>query len=404
MGAPWGAAPPARPRRRWRAAWWLLPVLLLHVLALWGLGSALRRGPAHALPAALYTQVLLPQAPRAPRPAAPAAAKAQSPARAVAQAQGPELLAPAPRHAPAPRQARPVRRPRAPEASRPAPAAPPRPADSAPSPSTAGHGPAQAGSQAHASAHPATHPATQPVTQPPTHPVAAPSAPGSGAGALADAWPPPTRLDYALTGYYRGPLHGNGELEWRRQGPRYQLRLSGSALIDFSYTSTGSIQADWLAPDDYVEQVLLRSKSVRFDRAAGLLRFSAIGSTLPIPAHLLDSASVFMQLAQDLRSQPGRFQPGAHLRFQVARPSGTTTWDFLVAGQAQVPTRLGPLPAWHLVYEPAVPEDLGAEVWLAPSLQGLPVQIRLRHGRDDYLLFTLRRALQQAAPPGSAGR
>ena len=87
----------------------------------------------------------------------------------------------------------------------------------------------------------------------------------------------------------------------------------------------------------------------------------------------------------------------------MARPSGTTTWDFLVAASERVPTRLGPLQAWHLVYEPPAQDDLGAEVWLAASLQGLPVQIRLRHGRDDYLLFTLRRALQQDSPQAAVG-
>ncbi|MBU6442080.1 MAG: DUF3108 domain-containing protein, partial [Betaproteobacteria bacterium] len=256
--------------------------------------------------------------------------------------------------------------------------------------------PPAAPAQAHAPAH-AAAPASTPAATPGSAASPAPRA----AAATVEAWPLPTRLDYALTGYYRGPLHGNGELEWRREGRRYELRLGGSALVDFSYTSTGIIDGDWLAPDDYVEQVLMRSKTVRFDRAAGLLRFSAIGATMPIPAHLLDSASVFMQLAQGLRTHPDEFRSGTHLRFQVARPSGTTIWDFLVAGREPVDTGLGRLDTWHLVYEPPARDDLGAEVWLAPSLQGLPVQIRLRHDGDDFLLFTLRRALQQA-PAGEA--
>ena len=405
MGVPSGAEPPARPRRRWRAAWWLLPVLLLHLLALWGLGTALRNRPPHALPAALYTRLLLPHAPQAPQPATPRTSPAQRPARPAEPVEGPELLAQASRPSAPLQPAVAARhpRPQAPSQRRGNPA-PRHPAGSAPSPSTTPTRPASASSPAHPLAYPPAHPPAHPPARPASPPARAASVPGAGTGAAADAWPPPTRLDYALTGYYRGPLHGNGELEWRRLGQRYELRLSGSALIDFSYTSTGRIQGDWLAPDDYVEQVLLRRKTVHFDRAAGLLRFSAIGSTLPIPAHLLDSASVFMQLAQDLRTHPGRFQPGEHLLFQVARPSGTTHWDFLVAGTTHVRTRLGPLQAWHLVFEPPARDDLGAEVWLAPSLQDLPVQIRLRHGSDGYLLFTLRRALQQASPQASAAR
>ncbi|MBU6441708.1 MAG: DUF3108 domain-containing protein [Betaproteobacteria bacterium] len=409
-GGPSRAALPAR--SRWRAAWWLLPVLVLHLAALWGLGRAFRPTLPHALPPALYTRVLLPQA---PQPVAPEAASGRGAPSAPAHAGESQLLqAPVPSPTretrpepkatpPTPSQAASGPPPRAPAAAA---SKPPEPAPAEPTPAAAS-APPVASTQAHAPAH-AAAPASTPASTPPSTPA---STPGSGADTASsasagtvEAWPLPTRLDYALTGYYRGPLHGNGELEWRRLGQRYELRLSGSALIDFSYTSTGRIQGDWLAPDDYVEQVLLRRKTVHFDRAAGLLRFSAIGSTLPIPAHLLDSASVFMQLAQDLRTHPGRFQPGEHLLFQVARPSGTTHWDFLVAGTTQVRTRLGPLQAWHLVFEPPARDDLGAEVWLAPSLQDLPVQIRLRHGSDGYLLFTLRRALQQASPQASAAR
>jgi hypothetical protein len=50
--------------------------------------------------------------------------------------------------------------------------------------------------------------------------------------------------------------------------------------------------------------------------------------------------------------------------------------------------------AWHLDH-PADSHGLGAEVWLAPALQNLPVQIRLQQSDDNYLLFTLREARQQ---------
>ncbi len=424
-GAPPRTPPPPRPRGRWRAAWWLLPVLALHLLALWGLVRAFREPPAHSLPPALYTRVLLPSN---PPPVATGAQDAQAGSHAGAQAQaqveyGASANVEAPRHtaqasASAPRGAEPTPRRPATRAHHTSPHAPLPAAARASSPAAPASAPRQtppsarthAGSSPTASPPSASSPAASPAAAPSpaaSRPAARGTAPAGSAPAAqapiasADAWPLPTRLDYALTGYYRGPLHGNGELEWRRQGQRYELRLSGSALIDFSYTSSGTIDGDWLAPDEYVEQVLMRSKTVRFDRAAGLLRFSAVGSTMPIPAHLIDSASVFMQLAQRLRTQPEQFRDGSHLRFQVVRPSGTTTWDFLVAGRAPVDTRIGRLDTWHLVYQPPARDDLGAEVWLAPSLQGLPVQIRLLHGGDDYLQFTLRRALQQA-PSASA--
>ena len=434
-GPSMSARPAARRKaRRWRVAGWLLPVLMLHALALYGLSRSLQAPSPDALPPVLYTRVLLPQATPAARSAPSAGGHEPSPPQSLpnpGRSAGTTLLA---RQAAAQRPRRATSRPpstasgaqrartgrsargEAPHAPRHAASSPQVPASDAasraPAASAPAHVPAAARAPlpAHASMPPqASAPARASApaqASPVAHgPAALPgSAPASSAAARTPparqhAWPASTRLDFALTGYYRGALHGNGQLEWRHDGSRYFLRLSGSALIDFAYTSSGSIDGAWLAPDQYSEQVLFRRKTVDFDRNAALLRFSAMAGTMPIPAHLQDSASVFMQLSQALRTRPQDFVAGREIRLLVARPTGTTTWTFRIAGHADVPTGVGRLDCWHLVYDPPADADMGAEVWLAPALQDLPVQIRLRHGGDDYLLFTLRRALQQGAGP-----
>jgi hypothetical protein len=225
-------------------------------------------------------------------------------------------------------------------------------------------------------------------------PAAAGSTPVRPAAADTFGWPPSTELRYELSGNYRGPLHGDGALRWVRDGDSYQLEISGAALVSFSYTSTGRIDGNWLAPSRYVERVFTRRKAVNFNRDQGTLSFSAISTVMPLPQHLQDSASIFMQLAHQLTTQPQDFRVGQHLAFEVARPSGTTTWDFSIVGQDTLQTGVGPLVAWHLDH-PADSHGLGAEVWLAPALQNLPVQIRLQQSDDNYLLFTLREARQQ---------
>ncbi len=370
-------APHRRSPRAWAAALWLIPVLLLHLLALRGLSSALRMPEPGSLPPVLYTQVLLPQAP-ARAPVAPTTPPAQAAATPPPITRPTVIARAGPASTPRARPGKPAQ------------------AHSAPRPASGASGASGATTSAARPPAAAAAPASTPAG------AAAASAAAPRTPAAQPAWPSSTRLEYALRGYYRGALHGNGELQWQREGTRYELRLAGSALIDFSYTSVGSIEHDWLAPQRYAERVLLNRKIVDFDRAAGLLRFSAMASTLPIPAHLQDSASVFMQLAQLLRTRPQDFRPGRMLPLQVARPSGTTRWDFRVAGRERVDTGVGQLDCWHLVYDPPPDADLGAEVWLAPALQGLPVQIRLQRGADEFLLFTLRRALQQAPAPGAS--
>ena len=203
------------------------------------------------------------------------------------------------------------------------------------------------------------------------------------------AWLPSIELRYTLRGHYFLNLNGSGAFTWQHDGDRYRVALTGSSLVDFAYTSSGRIDGPRLAPDRYVEQVLTRRKIVDFDRAAGVLRFTAISGTMPLPARLQDSASVFMQLAHELSTDPKLFAAGRHLAYVVARPSGTTTWDFTVLGRDTVRTDVGALSCWHLRHAPS-DGSLGAEVWLAPSLNDLPVQIRLEKDGGDYLLFTLR--------------
>ena len=220
--------------------------------------------------------------------------------------------------------------------------------------------------------------------------------------AVAPAWPPSTKLSYTITGYWRGDLHGSGALVWTVDGDHYEATLSGSTLISFAYRSTGRIDGDWLAPTRYTERVFTREKSIVFDRASNTLRFSAIPGTLPLLPHVQDSASLFLQLAHRLTTRPGDFHPGATLTFAVARPSGMTDWTFTIAGMDTVPTPTGPLPCWHIVRQATQSDELGAQIWLAPQLQNLPVQIRLQQSADSFLLFTLDHAEQQAAPQSPA--
>ncbi len=415
---------------------WLALVLALHALALHALGDAFSPIEPGRLPEPIFAHLLMPSAQPAadakpatatPRPAenaAPPAAEpvrglqlrpatprvaASRPVRAVPQtlaAMGPRPLESAPSTA---RSLSGGVVPGEVAVSRPptlASSAPRSPASAAaPSPPAVASSPASAkpdlpAMAASGGAVEAAEPASSAAS---TQPAAAarPASAGSSASAPAattaaaddSGWPPSTELRYALRGNYLGPLHGDGALQWVRDGNSYRLEISGAALVSFSYTSTGRIDGNWLAPDRYVERVFTRRKAVNFNRDKGTLSFSAISTVMPLPPHLQDSASIFMQLAHQLSTRPQDFRVGQHLAFDVARPSGTTTWDFTIVGQDTLQTGVGPLVTWHLAH-PADPNGLGAEVWLAPALQNLPVQIRLQQSADNYLLFSLQAARQ----------
>ncbi|OZB64822.1 MAG: hypothetical protein B7X31_03340 [Thiomonas sp. 13-66-29] len=441
-------ATPARPLPPTGPGWqqallWAALALLLHALALHALGQAFTPIEPGRLPRPIYARLLQPTTTH-PQPNAPAMQAAPQHPPAAGRPAASDR--PALRLSDTP-QARPASAPaQAPSPPRPS-ASAPRPARTGPpsSQATAGMGPAmplsapkpqahslsgddasgqvavsrmpeghavgipsaaasggpktqaasgaQAGAGAASGAPAGYAPGSSPRAQAPT--ASAPPASASTAAQQPDAygWPPSTELRYVLTGNYRGPLHGDGALEWVRDGDRYRVELSGAALVSFAYTSTGRIDHNWLAPDRYVERVFTRRKEVDFNRDQGTLSFSAISTVMPLPAHLQDSASIFMQLAHLLSTQPTHFSAGQTLAFQVARPSGTTIWDFTITDQETVKTGIGALSCWHLDHA-SRDGELGAEVWLAPALQNLPVQIRLQQDAETFLLFTLSQARQ----------
>ncbi|OIQ73791.1 hypothetical protein GALL_445700 [mine drainage metagenome] len=397
-----------------------LTVLLLHAVALDWLGQAFHAIEPGRLPPPIYTKLLEPTPPVAQLAELPRVTTAPKPAPA-AHPPG-RMTVTAPRAAP-PAPTAPMPLP-AVAASRPLASAPvqtlaPRPSDSVSEGAGEGmvvHGlgedgggnigrvggptddVAAVGSKRPASAAiPAPASASAPVVT--ASAATAASAPTSAASAPAvSAWPPSTRLSYTITGYWRGALHGEGALAWVRDGDRYEATLSGGALVGFEYRSTGRIDGGWLSPTRYIERVINRVKVVHFNRDKGTLSFSAIAAVLPLQPHVQDSASLFMQLAYLLTTRPQEFRSGGAITFAVARPSGMTDWTFAVTGQETVETAAGLLQCWHVERKSTTANELGAQIWLAPQLQNLPVQIRLQQSADTYLLFTLDHAEQQTTP------
>jgi hypothetical protein len=366
-------------------------VLALHLAALAWLGEAFQPLAAGRLPEPIYTRLLRPTPPPSPAQKPTATSEPTRPApRPETEQTTPAIPAPPP---PTPPMPPPVE-----TAAASVPAGPisaPQPPASAPAIASEPGNPGNASASSHAS-HPGGSAATHAAS------ASLPIPPSSAPAAAAPAWPPSTKLSYTITGYWRGDLHGSGALVWTVDGNHYEATLSGSALVGFAYRSIGRIDGDWLAPERYTERLFTREKSVRFDRDNDTLHFSTSPGVVPLPPHVQDSASLFLQLANRLTRHPEAFHPGATLTFAVVRPSGMTDWTFTVAGMETVVTPVGPLSCWHIVRHATDPNQLGAQIWLSPQLQNLPVQIRLQHAADSYLLFTLDHAEQQAPPQSPA--
>jgi Protein of unknown function (DUF3108) len=322
-----------------------------------------------------------------------------------------ELAPAAPAPAPAVvarRAARPAALPAAPAAS--APADPPPAAIVEPAPPPAAIEPVIDASPRAAAATPidrAVEPAVETVAAllPPLPPASAP--PTAAAGGF--DWPPSTRLSYTLTGDYRGPVDGAAQVEWLRSGNRYQVHLDvriGAAfapLVTRRMSSEGELVESGLRPLRYEEEtkVLLRDArraAVRFEPDRIVL---AGGRDSPTEPGVQDTASQFVQLTWLFTTQPERLRVGQTLEMPLALPRRVDRWIYDVVAEELLHTPAGAIPTFYIKprREAKAGGDLVVETWYAPSLQYLPVRIRIRQDEHTYVDLMLDRLPQQGSAP-----
>lgn len=378
-------------------------MLLLHGLALDALSTLMADWqevrPMPPRLTAAFVRTLQPSLPAAPapaapvRPAPPAGQAATVPAGPASAASVPETAA----------EANPEANPEA--RAEPSTA----PADATPSPPEGAASTGLSAAPVASAAVPAQGAASAPPT--PEVPIVALGAP-SAASAPAEfqpgpEWPASTRLDYRLRGNYRGAVTGHARVEWLREGQRYQVHLEVAVgpgfapLISRTMSSEGVLTPMGIRPHRFDEdtRILLAA------RRRLTLQFQGTDLVFPngrrewAPPGVQDAASQFVQLTWLFLTGQERLAPGREIRLPLALPRRLYAWRYVIEGEETLDTPMGPLKAWHL--RPVVENtgsDLRAEVWLAPSLQYLPVRLVIRQDEQTYIDLMLQAAPLQAAP------
>lgn len=189
--------------------------------------------------------------------------------------------------------------------------------------------------------------------------------------------PPAATLSYELT---YGRWTGSGELIWRPGAQGYEARLEGRVAMMkiITLVSRGAVDAAGLAPTRYTDQRRGRhEQAANFQREAGKISFSGHAVEYPLLQGSQDRLSWMVQLAAIALAEPRRVGPGGRVVMHVVGARGDSDlWAFHVEGQEDVATPEGKVPAVKLVREPRKPHDTRVEVWLAPSLNYLPVRAR----------------------------
>jgi Protein of unknown function (DUF3108) len=238
--------------------------------------------------------------------------------------------------------------------------------------------------------------------------------------ALQGDWPADTRLSYQLGGYFRGDLHGNAQVQWTRptetdasapaapvNGPsvaiaasaagaalpssRYQVRINISiGFTKAQLQSQGRVRANGLQPMAYEEQLPTGGR-----RSVTLVAREVLltdGRRIPRPSDDLsvvqDTASQFVDLGHRFSTGRAVLKEGETLRVWLARPGGLDEWTYDVGPPETIylPV-LGAVQAHHLKPRPLATArgTITAEMWFAPSLQYLPVRIKITLNKDAHL-------------------
>lgn len=222
------------------------------------------------------------------------------------------------------------------------------------------------------------------------------------------AWPPSTRLSYTLIGDVRGEVRGEAQVEWVREGSRYQVHLDVLIGPGFApaarrrITSDGELTPHGLAPRRYDESTRVafggtQRLTMHFDEVGVTLADGSRTDTLPA---LQDSASQFVQLTYLFLTGTERLEAGRQVEVPLALPRHVEVLAYDVVGEEQLHTPFGALAAWHLrPRRPPRRGTLAVEAWFAPSLQYLPVRIVIRQGGEHYIDLMIERLPQQALSP-----
>lgn len=240
-------------------------------------------------------------------------------------------------------------------------------------------------------------------------PAAAASAPAEPAEPGPE-WPLSTQLSYRLQGNFRGPLEGEAQVQWLRQGRRYQVHLDVlvgarfAPLITRRMSSDGLLTPQGIAPERYDEDTKMLLREARRSKIAfeGQVLLLADGKAQPQPPGVQDAASQFVHLTWLFLTGRQTLRPGLVIEMPLALPRRLYRWRYEVIGEEELYTPMGPLSTWHLRplfdHGQGRVQDLKAEVWLAPGLQYLPVRLLIRQDDGSHLDLMLKAPPLQAAP------
>jgi len=198
-------------------------------------------------------------------------------------------------------------------------------------------------------------------------------------------------LSYKIDARQRGfGLSGEAQVSWRLSGDKYVLTETTRAFLlgrILEHRSEGAIDAFGIAPHTFYEKRFRKDPwTTTFDRKSGTITFTESKEQYPLKGGEQDRSTATWQLLSVARATPEKFTPGSEWNFFVAGRRDAEPWVFKVVGQESVRIGTGDVLAVHLTKAPpADSKDQTVDLWLAPSMDWLPVRLRFTDDNGDFV-------------------
>ena len=200
----------------------------------------------------------------------------------------------------------------------------------------------------------------------------------------------------------RNPYYGSGKIRWNQDNKNYTMHLEIG--VDMLFTtirlynmqSEGTIAEAGIKPGTVTETRRGKSATTtRFNYDDKTINFSVNPAIIPLTDGVQDKITVLMQLASIGNADPAQFQPGKEMTIQVAEEKEAHLHQFVVLDKETIASKLGNLVTWHIVRPPR-PGIYSSriDVWLAPELNWLPVQIRNTESNGAVTTQTIRQIIR----------
>ena len=242
---------------------------------------------------------------------------------------------------------------------------------------------------------PAATPAREP--QPPAPPSAAaeprvaasplPVPLGGGAGLSAVSIPGSLVLKYVATGESaKRQYSGEATLVWRHDGSAYEARLEMkvSLITARAMSSVGRITPEGLAPTRFGDR-RFTEQAAHFDRPGARITFSNNAPAAAMLGGAQDRLSLLVQLGAMLAGDSKKFPSGTSIAVQTASDREASIWTFQVGETQTLQTPGGNVEAIKLTRKLRHEFDQKIELWLAPSLEYLPVRILQTEANGNFV-------------------